>query len=206
MTTLPANDTTLYIIRHGETAHNAAGRLQGHVDVALAERGRRQAAAAALVLRGRPIAGLYSSDLLRARQTAEIIGDELGLPVKLEPRLREVNVGEWGNLTAAEIQSKHPEVLQQMRRAPEQTRYPGGESYGELADRVMAALTDIANAHASQAVAVVTHGGALRAIMSWQLGYGWAQRDRFTFENCGVLQLVLAADGPRFMVPAPGLA
>jgi len=206
MTTLPANDTTFYIIRHGETAHNAAGRLQGHVDVALAERGRQQAAAAALVLKGRPVAQLYSSDLLRARQTAEIIGDQLGLPVQLEPRLREVNVGDWGNLTAAEIQAKHPEVLGQMRRDPEHTRYPGGESYGELANRVMEALTDLATAHAGQTVAVVTHGGALRAIMSRQLGYAWSQRDRFTFENCGVLQLVLAADGPRFIVPAPGLA
>ncbi len=203
MTNLPATWATLYLVRHGETAHNAAARLQGHLDVPLAARGQAQAAAAGKILRGRDIVAVCSSDLSRAQETATIIAAELGLQVELDGRLREVSVGEWQGLTSPEIRAEYPEVSAQMMADPETTRYPGGESYREMADRVMLALTQIADTHAGQAVVVVTHGGPLRAIMARQLGYDWSQRDQFVFENCGILKLTWADGRPRFSVPAP---
>ena len=206
MASLPLTGTTLFLVRHGETDHNAAGRLQGHLDAPLCEKGRLQAAAAAANLRGRGIEYIYSSDLTRAHETARAIGIATGREVRLDPRLREVNVGDWAGLTAAEQAASHPAVFARLRQEPETTTYPGGESYRELAARVLAALAELATNHPGQTLAIVCHGGPLRAIMSHVLNYGWDQRDRFTFENCGILRLKLAESGPQFSVPAPGLS
>ena len=94
--------TTLLLVRHGETDWNAEGRLQGHTDTLLNDYGRRQAAALGEDLAGDGIDVVYSSDLARARETAEIVAGRLGLPVVLEPGLREKNWGSWEGLTPME--------------------------------------------------------------------------------------------------------
>ena len=94
--------TTLLLVRHGETDWNAEGRLQGHTDTPLNDYGRRQARTLADELAGEPIDAVYSSDLARARETAEIVGGRLGLTVVVDPGLREKNWGSWEGLTPAE--------------------------------------------------------------------------------------------------------
>ena len=146
--------TTLLLVRHGETDWNAEGRLQGHTDRPLNERGRRQAAKLAEELAEQEIAALYSSDLARARQTAEIVAGRLGLPVVVYADLREKNWGTWEGLTAAERE----------RVAFE------GETTEEHRERTLRAVRRIADRHPGRRVAVVTHGGSLRRVQAAVLG------------------------------------
>src|SRR3954452_24611267 len=94
--------TTLLLVRHGETDWNAEGRLQGHTDRPLNEYGRRQAKELAARLAGGHVDAIYASDLSRARETAEIVGERLGLTVVIDPDLRETNWGTWEGLTGDE--------------------------------------------------------------------------------------------------------
>ena len=156
--------TTLLLVRHGETDWNAEGRLQGQTDTPLNDYGRRQARALAEQLDGRPFDALYASDLSRARETAEIIAARLGLPVELDPDLREKNWGSWEGLTTTE------------RDAVEFV----GESTEAHRERTLAALHRIAALHPDGSVLVVTHGGSIRRVQAAATGIAQA-----VVENCG---------------------
>ena len=147
--------TVLLLARHGETDWNAVGRLQGHTDTPLNDFGRRQAAKLAESLAGDGIAAIYSSDLSRARETAEIVAVRVGLPVNVEPDLREKNWGSWEGLTPAE------------RDAVEYV----GESTAAHRDRTLQALLAIAERHPGERVLVVTHGGSVRRVQAAVSGF-----------------------------------
>jgi broad specificity phosphatase PhoE len=157
--------TTLLLVRHGETDWNAEGRLQGHTDRPLNDHGRRQARALADRLVGDDIVAVYSSDLSRAHETAEIIGERLGLPVVTDPDLRERNWGNWEGLTGAE-RDRVDHV---------------GEPREEHTARVLRAVQRIAEAHPDERVVVVTHGGSLRRVQLATLGMALP-----VIENCAV--------------------
>ncbi len=157
--------TTILLARHGETDWNRQLRFQGHADEPLNETGREQARQLAARLRGESIAAVYSSDLRRAGETAEIVATSMELPVELDRRLREIDVGSWQGRTRDEL-----------------TGLPwDGESYDEHRARVVAALRDIAHARPDECVLVVAHGGTLRRVQ--EAAVGEAQP---VFENCGV--------------------
>ena len=145
--------TTLILARHGETDWNRDGIWQGHGDPPLNDLGRQQAMELAARLADVEIDALYSSDLRRAYETAEIIGSAKGLEITAEPDLREMDVGSWSGLTSEEIS----------------TRFPGmashdGESREAFDERAVGALQRIASAHEGQGAMVVTHGGVIRAL------------------------------------------
>ena len=150
----------LLLARHGETDWNRDGRFQGHADPPLNERGRRQARAHAELLAGEPIEAVYSSDLLRAQETAQIVATQLGLEVVVDPQLRERDVGEWSGLTRAEIDERFPNQIQAWREG----RAVVGETREALSERVLAAARRISAAHPDGVVLVVSHGGALRML------------------------------------------
>jgi broad specificity phosphatase PhoE len=152
--------TTLLLARHGETDWNRDGRFQGHADPPLNERGRRQAHALAELLADEPLEAIYSSDLLRAQETAQIVAMQRGMDVVLDPQLRERDVGEWSGLTRAEIDQRFPSQLQ----AWHEGRVVVGETREALTERVLAAAHRISAAHPSGVVLVVSHGGALRML------------------------------------------
>jgi broad specificity phosphatase PhoE len=152
--------TTLLLARHGETDWNRDGRFQGHADPPLNERGRRQAHALAELLADEPIDAIYSSDLLRAQETAQIVATLRGLDVVVDPQLRERDVGEWSGLTRAEIDERFPNQIQAWREG----RVVVGETREALTERVLAAARRISAAHPDGVVLVVSHGGALRMI------------------------------------------
>ncbi len=156
--------TTLLLVRHGETDWNAAGRLQGQTDTLLTDHGRRQARKLAEELACDGIDAVYASDLARARETAEIVAARLGLPIVLDPDLRERDWGSWEGLTSAE------------RDAVELV----GESAQAHRERVLRALRRIALDHPGQRVLVVTHGGSLRRVQAATLGIALPVLD-----NCG---------------------
>ncbi len=154
--------TTLLVARHGETDWNLERRWQGHAESDLSAKGRAQAQALGQQLRESGIAAIYSSDLRRARDTAGIVAGELGLPVRVEQTLREVDVGEWSGLTTDEIEARYPEGI--ARRRGGGTGWEHGESIDAMSARIAAALAAIAAAHEGDTVLVVTHGGPIREV------------------------------------------
>jgi probable phosphoglycerate mutase len=162
---------TLYIARHGETDWNAAGRWQGHTDVPLNDNGRAQARALALVLRGHGLAGVVASDLQRAHETARIVALELGLEVTyVDAALRERAFGVFEGLTREQCETLQAEAW---RLWLEEKRTPhGAEDHAALTLRVVAALGRAAEqvARADAPALVVSHGGALRAVVAAATG------------------------------------
>jgi broad specificity phosphatase PhoE len=155
--------TTILLARHGETDWNAERRWQGHSDPPLNDRGRTQAGTLADELAAAGVAAVYSSDLRRSVETAQIVAGQLGLAVRTDPRLREVDVGEWSGLTPDEVAVRYPDAHSRWL-AYESHGWSSGESYEQLADRVVAALVDIAAGHPDDTILVVTHGGPVRAV------------------------------------------
>lgn len=172
--------TTILLVRHGETDWNREGRWQGHADPPLNDAGRLQAEQLAGTLAADPPTGVYSSDLRRARETAAIVGDRLGLPVRLDPRLREVDVGEWTGLTHAEVERLYPEGFSR-RAGGGVAGWDEGETYEQLRERVLEALRAIAAEHDGGRALVVTHGGPMGQV--W-LACGLSPADRPRVANC----------------------
>ena len=154
--------TTILLARHGETDWNAVGRWQGHTDRSLTERGRRQAAELADRLANVEIDAVYSSDLLRAVETAEPVAKRLGLPLQALPELREVDVGTWAGLTRDEVAERFPEGFR--RWSEWQTGWEDGETYDEMGERVVGAILRLAGEQEGGRILVVSHGGAIRAL------------------------------------------
>ncbi len=178
--------TTLLLVRHGETDWNRDRRWQGHADPPLNESGRDQARALARELAAVPVDAVYSSDLSRARETAEILAEPHGLDVRLDARLREVDVGEWSGLTSSEVEERYPEGF--ARRLAGGAGWTRGETFEELGRRVSEAVGEIAEAHRGGAVLLVTHGGAMREL--W-LASGGTLEERPFVSNCHVHRLAV---------------
>ena len=153
-------ETLVLLARHGETDWNAERRWQGHADPPLNERGREQARSLAALLARRSVSTIYSSDLQRASETAGVVAESLGLPVQLDERLREVDVGEWSGLTTVEVEERFPGAL--ARRRDGGSGWELGESYEAMGERVWAAVLAIAEAHPDEIVLAVTHVGPVR--------------------------------------------
>ena len=155
------------MVRHGVTDWNIEFRAQGHADVALNERGRRQAEEVARKLSEFPIAAVYSSDLSRAFDTAAAIAASHGIEVKVEPGFREIDQGEWTGLTDDEIRRRWPDRWGPARYS---TPRPGGESPDEVRRRALEALERVVSAHPDATVAIVSHGVTIRTLMGEALG------------------------------------
>jgi probable phosphoglycerate mutase len=154
--------TELLLVRHGETDWNRDERFQGHADPPLNDTGRAQARALANDLGRERIDAIYTSDLARARETAELIAEGVGVPFILEPRLREVDVGEWQGLRRPEIAERFPDGMRNWHERGH--GWERGETYEQLAERVLEAVEWIVNRHPGGRVVVVGHGGTIRVI------------------------------------------
>lgn len=162
----------LVLLRHGQTAHNVEGRMQGHLDSQLTDLGRAQAAAAAPVLAALGPDRLISSDLLRAVDTAEVVAAAAGLDVKVDPRLRETHLGEWQNLTVADIERGWPRAIPAWRSDPTWAP-PGGESRIDVVRRSRPVIDELDEEYADNPqgiVVVVAHGGLIAGLVCGLLG------------------------------------
>jgi len=187
--------TRLILIRHGETTWNRATRIQGHTDIPLSELGLAQAERLAQALADEPLAAIYSSDLSRARQTAETLARVHGLPVQLDMALRERAFGRFEGLSWDEITKGYPEDAARWRSRDPDFAVGGGESLHIFSARCLDAARRAASAHPGQSIAVVAHGGvldclyraathaALDAQRSWQLGNATINRLLATAEG-----------------------
>ena len=177
--------TTLLLARHGETDWNRDGRFQGHADTSLNGRGREQARALADELPHVDV--IYSSDLARSIETAEIVGERLGLEVRVDPRLRERSFGGWEGLTGVEIERASPDSYARWRSG-EGFGADDAETHEAFAARIEAFLADILERHPGETVLVVAHGGSIRVIQAVGIGLDYLtdRRSIPAVANCAV--------------------
>jgi 2,3-bisphosphoglycerate-dependent phosphoglycerate mutase len=187
--------TRIVAVRHGETVWNAEMRMQGQLDTALSDRGRRQAARAAEALAGEGIEAIVASDLARAFDTARAIATVVGLPIAAEAGLRERCFGIFEGYTYAEIDARWPEDAARWRRHETAFGPEGGETLIDFSARAVAAMTRIAAAARGRTTLVVTHGGVLDCLYraasgldlgaprSWELGNAAINRLLYTGER-----------------------
>lgn len=196
---IPAGETRIVLVRHGQTDYNRERRWQGvGSDVPLNDAGRGEAARVAEALAARfddAVAALYTSDLARARETAEIVGSRLGLEPTLEPGLRELSHGRWEGLTHAEVAERWPEELAEYEAHPYTVRRGGGDSYEDLEARLMPALERLSAAHRGERIVCVSHGGPIRLALSKALDRPLTERDAFGVVNGSWFEIARSGEG-----------
>jgi broad specificity phosphatase PhoE len=190
----------LIFVRHGETPWNVTLQYQGQANVPLNERGREQARRAAERLRRLEVGAIYSSDVARAWETAEIIGAALGRTPRPMPEIREIDVGQWEGLTPEELYRRFPDHMAEFKRDPARTVRLGGESYAQLQARALLALQQIQEGHRQgETVVAVSHGGTIRALLCHVIGLDLAQFGRMWLDNGSLTEFRLGRNGWRLM-------
>jgi broad specificity phosphatase PhoE len=184
--------TTILLVRHGETDWNRDRRIQGQSDPPLNDLGRDQARALARKLAGDEIEAVYASDLRRARETAEILAAELGLPVAVDPELRELDFGHWEGHTVEELEANFPEAFARWTQGGE-VAWDGGETHTAMAERVRNAVRRLASAHAGGRILLVAHGGPVRVLLmdAEGLDYPAARREFRRIANCDMSEIAV---------------
>ncbi|UJW32273.1 histidine phosphatase family protein [Saccharothrix sp. AJ9571] len=159
----------LVLWRHGETDYNAAGRMQGHLDSALTQVGWNQARFAAPALARFSPDLVIASDLHRATDTATVLTEAIGVPLRIDKRLRETHLGEWQGLTGAEVDAAYPGE-RDLWRTDATWAPPGGESRVDVADRAYEVVADLVAAGTGPTVLLAAHGGLIIALTARLLG------------------------------------
>jgi len=192
------SSTRILAVRHGETAWNRDKRIQGQLDVALNALGRAQAAALGQALSGQTIDAVVSSDLGRARQTAEILLGQFAGEVprlSLDAGLRERHFGSFQGLTWQEIAERWPEQSERWRRRDPDFGADGGETLADFYARSLAALERLARAHAGQTLLLLTHGGVLDGLYRAATRLPLQAARTWTLGNAAINRLLHADSG-----------
>lgn len=184
----------VYIVRHGTTDWNQGGYIQGHLDTPLNDEGRVQAAAAAARLTSEGATALYSSDLLRVYETAQIIARHTGLHIIQKPGLREMHFGDWQGLSTDQIKARDPETYAARRARPFEVPPPGGETRGRFYQRSVDALKAILQATDAQRLIVATHSGVCTVLGLEALGLGPTGKRTFGNANCAIHTIGVTGD------------
>ena len=183
-------ETQIILIRHGETEWNSQQRMQGHSNSDLSSVGQAQIQALGEWMKNVPFDHIYSSDSLRAKQTAEAITQFSGHELKIDLRLREKNLGVFEGLTSEEARERHPEVFRLFKTAGSKYVIDEGESTQQLQDRALEIVDEIRIKHLEERVLLVTHGGFIRVVIKHSLGLSLETPTRFLIRNTGVFRLV----------------
>ncbi len=182
----------IWLIRHGITEHNRNGRIQGQLDVPLSDQGRRQVHELAKRLRPGMIQAIYSSDLSRAKETAEIIARAIKLEIEeFRPDLREICFGRWQGHTMAEVAELYPKEFAIWKADRTYAAPHGGESFAQMTARGWQAVQEIAASHPGQNVAVVTHGGLIKGLLCMAQGIKLTERSQLVVDNASITPIKL---------------
>ena len=165
--------TTVLLIRHGETEWNILGKFQGSTDIPLSKEGIRQAVMLKERLNG-DFDYIYASPLKRAYETARVISEDTDKTVSIAEGIREINFGEWEGLTMKGIAEKYPDVFNSWRTDKEEGKFCGGDmSTLNASIRAKNCIMEIANKHKGKKIAIVAHGGIIKAgligIFGWDM-------------------------------------
>ena len=180
------NRTQVIIVRHGQTQWNLKLIRQGHLDSSLTEKGMAQAKALGERLMRETFTALYSSDLGRAVQTAQMIAEATGHEIVTDPRLRERHLGIFQGLNGNEIREKYPEEYRLHRTVGPTYVIPGGESVEQQVARNVDFFNEIAVKHLRETIVVVTHGGVLSGLFRHTFSIPYHAPRRFEFTNAGL--------------------
>lgn len=157
--------TTIHLIRHGETDWNLEQKYQGQQDIPLNSTGIQQAQFVAEKLEGNQFSALYSSDLIRAIQTAQEISRKINLPIVTHSALREINQGDWEGKFIQDVLATQGKEVRAVYQNPYTARKPGGESIAEVAERMYACFDKLAEKHDQEQIIVVSHGLAIATVL-----------------------------------------
>jgi probable phosphoglycerate mutase len=184
----------IILIRHGETAWNVEGRIQGHLEIPLNKRGRAQAEALASHLQDSRFDAVYSSDLLRALQTAQAIARLSGHDIRRDKGLREWDLGVLAGLRRSQAEHEQPQAARIRTDHIVDEPIPGGESIRQRYERVTAAVSDIAARHPGESVLVVSHGGPLGDCYRRATGHGVDERIKIDLFNASINEVRIDGD------------
>jgi len=189
--------TRILAIRHGETAWNVGGRLQGHLDIPLNDTGRQQAARLARALAGREaLSAIYSSDLGRALDTAQALQSATGAPLTVRPALRERSFGDFQGQTFEQVSQAWPEAAERWRRRDPAWAPPGGgESLLTFQERVAQEVQALAAQNIGNQIAIVTHGGVLDVLYRQAARLGLQDARTWQLTNTAVNRLLWSPEG-----------
>jgi probable phosphoglycerate mutase len=194
------NATRIIAIRHGETAWNAARRLQGHVDVPLSERGCAQAQAVARALTGdgnsdSAIAAVYASDLARAFETGRAIAQAVHAPMTAVRNLRERSFGDWEGRSYADLRVEFPDQAERWRKRDPHWSPPGAaENLLQFRERISHAVQDLAACHLDEQIVIVAHGGVLDALYRLATGLDLQAPRTWALDNAAINRLLWTPD------------
>jgi broad specificity phosphatase PhoE len=186
---VPADQSTLYLVRHGATDANLRRPyvLQGRgIDLALNETGTQQAQRVAALLAMRSVRAIYASPMRRALETAQAIAARCRLDVIVRDELVECNVGRWEGLSWDGIRERFPKEYEDFQRDPSRFPYLGGETYGDVARRVVPVLEQLLEQHQGERFAVVAHNIVNRVSVATFLGFDLAKAKEIHQANGGV--------------------
>jgi broad specificity phosphatase PhoE len=188
--------TMVFLARHAEAAWNRERRFQGHGDSPLTCRGLEQAQRLAARLASEPLAAVHSSDLGRARHTAQIVAAPHGLEIRAHAGLREIDTGLWTGRLRSDVKSG-PEwaaLRKAYRDRPQDRRMPGGESLAEVQRRVLVTLREIARCHTGESIAVISHRKAIETVLAYASGLQLGLRLTERGGHCFLSMLEVTAD------------
>jgi 2,3-bisphosphoglycerate-dependent phosphoglycerate mutase len=188
--------TRILAIRHGETAWNVDTRIQGHLDIPLNETGQWQAQRLARALAtSDPIHAIYSSDLLRAHDTARAIAESTGAPLATHPGLRERGFGIFEGKTYVEIETTWPDESQRWRQRDPHWAPLGGESLTQVRERIQRTLHELAARHPGEQIVLVAHGGVMDQLYRAATGQDLQAPRTWTLTNTAVNRLLWTPQG-----------
>src|SRR4051812_39238986 len=189
--------TRLCLVRHGETAWNAEGRVQGQLDVPLNATGLAQARAVAAVLKNESFTAIYSSDLIRAQQTAQPVADLLKKKVVLDEKLRERHYGAFQGMTYAEAKAQLPEGYARFRARDPEYDFASGESLRDFSGRSLLFIREAVQKHEGENLLLFTHGGVLEMVYRHATGRGLSTPRDFEIPNAAINRIEIGATGWR---------
>ena len=178
--------TKIYLIRHGQSEWNVLNKIQGQVNTELTGLGRRQGQAIGQRLVNSNINIIYSSDLNRALDTAEIIAKRINKPLIISEALREINFGVWEGLTGIDLKKEYKEEEEIWRNSPEKLKLQGAESLEALSERTMKWVNSILEENKGKNIVIVSHSATLKIILLGLLDISLTHYKNFAFSNVGL--------------------
>lgn len=157
--------TRLFLIRHGLTIWNHEFRYQGHTDIELSPEGRIQAQALRQRMKKEKLTAIFSSDMIRAIETAKIIGEPHQLEIQINPLFKEIKFGVWEGLTYQDLEKHYPEQLKVWTETPHLLQIQGGETFADLRNRAVRGLHEVLALYPTGNIAIVSHGGTIAALI-----------------------------------------
>ncbi len=189
--------TRLILLRHGVTQWNLQYRFQGQADIPLTDLGRQQARRAHQLLQEYSVDVIYSSDLSRALETAQIALGDREIPITTLKELRETNFGQWEGLTTGEIREKFPELMELHDKDPYNTILPDGECRRFMYERATRKVDELATLHRGQTIVIAAHEGPLAAVVCYYLGLDFIpERRKYRMDNASFHIMERINDGP----------